>query len=82
MVRLVLIQDSFNINNLYNLMLDYNSATDKQAELFSKSTPKRQKRHNIFAPASPALSGKVPASTGQRKPSLRPLDTSKWLYNL
>ena len=42
----------------------------------SKSTPKGMNKHKIFAPASPAFSGKVAAlSSAMRRPSLRASET-------
>ena len=52
-------------------IIDYNS----QAGSSSKSTSTRKTKHDIFAPASPAMSRRIQASTGPRKPSLRASDT-------
>jgi len=42
----------------------------------SKSTPKGMNKHKIFAPASPAFSGKAAVlSSAARKPSLRASET-------
>jgi len=42
----------------------------------SKSTPKGMSKHKIFAPASPAFSGKTAVlASAARKPSLRASET-------
>ena len=52
-------------------IIEYNS----QAGSSSKSRSTRKTKHEIFAPASPAMSRRIQASTGPRKPSLRATDT-------
>ena len=48
---------------------------DKARAGSSKSTPKAAMKHKIFAPASPAFSGKTVVSSTMRRTSLRALDT-------
>jgi len=52
-------------------IVEYNTHTGPSY----KGTPKRKTKHDIFAPASPALSGRISSSTTSRKASLRASDT-------
>lgn len=54
---------------------DFDKAKAGSSQSKSSGTPKMN-RHKIFAPASPAFSGKVAAlSSSARRPSLRASDT-------